>query len=520
VDSGIERLIAAFPGLHVLVVGDVMLDGYLEGRTERLCREAPVPVVTVDGSASAPGGAANTAVNVAALGARVTLLSVTGRDEDAAMLRRVLRARGVTHSAMIADPSRRTLAKRRVSADGQMIVRFDEGTIDPVEPPIATELIARLRTLWHAADAVIVSDYGYGVLTSGMLHAIGRLQAALPRVLVADSKHLTAYRELGVTAVKPNYGEAVRLLDSYRLDEPHERLSQIKTAGARLLELTGARIAAVTLDTQGALVFERGCPPYRTYAAPRPHSRAAGAGDTFLSALTLALAAGAETSTAAELASTAAAIVVAKEGTAACSARELHDAFGRLDKHVEDTRRLAELAERYRQQGKRIVFTNGCFDILHRGHIAYLNRAKELGDVLIVGVNGDESVRRLKGPNRPINSLEDRMQVLGALSCVDHTVAFDDDRPDALINAARPHVFVKGGDYTLETLPEAPLVRSLGGAVEILPFVEERSTTSIIERIRHADHGPASARPADDGRRRSSALHRGKGARGERGKLG
>jgi D-beta-D-heptose 7-phosphate kinase/D-beta-D-heptose 1-phosphate adenosyltransferase len=251
--------------------------------------------------------------------------------------------------------------------------------------------------------------------------------------------------------------------------------------------------SAVICGTQGALVFERGCPPYRTYAQPRPHSRAAGAGDTFLAALTLALAADGTTTQSAELASSAAAIVVAKEGTASCAAQELKDAYGRLDKRLPGEGRLAEVARGYREQGKRVVFTNGCFDILHRGHVSYLNRAKELGDVLFVGVNSDESVRRLKGDGRPVNTLEDRLQVLSALSCVDHVVGFGTDRPDDLIRAVRPHVFVKGGDYTVDTLPEAPLVRELGGAVEIIPLVEDRSTSGIIERIRGGQRCPVCA---------------------------
>jgi D-beta-D-heptose 7-phosphate kinase / D-beta-D-heptose 1-phosphate adenosyltransferase len=482
-DSALGRLIDSFTGLRVLVVGDVMLDGYLEGYTDRLCREAPVPVVTVQERSSAPGGAANTAVNIAALGAHVSLLSVTGDDWDAGILREVLRERGVDIGPMVRDPSRRTLSKRRVTAAGQMIVRFDEGSTTPVDGPSAGELRRRLADMWSGCDAVIVSDYGYGVLSPRTLRAVGALQRCEPRVLVADSKRLTAYRDLGVTAVKPNYGEAVQLLDAYRLDEPHMRVDQMTAEGERLLELTGSRIAAVTLDTHGALLFERGCPAYRTYAQPRPDSRAAGAGDTFLAALTLSLAGGGTTPQAGELASSAAAVVVNKEGTASCTAEELKDAFGRLDKRVPSTERLAEVARRYREQGRRIVFTNGCFDILHRGHVAYLNRAKELGDVLVVGVNSDGSVQRLKGAGRPVNSLEDRLQVLSALSCVDHVVGFDDDRPDALIRAVRPHVFVKGGDYTIATLPEAPLVAELGGAVEILPLVQDRSTSSIIERI-------------------------------------
>jgi D-beta-D-heptose 7-phosphate kinase/D-beta-D-heptose 1-phosphate adenosyltransferase len=366
-DAALEKLIGSFGRLRVLVVGDVMLDAYLDGYTDRLCREAPVPVVTVQERSSAPGGAANTAVNVAALGAHVSLLSVTGDDWDAGVLREILRERGVDARSMVADPARRTLAKRRVIAGAQMIVRFDEGSTSAILRELGERVLGLLAEEWARSDAVICSDYGYGVLSQQVLKAVAELQRRDPRVLVADSKRLTAYRSVGVTAVKPNYGEAVQLLDAYRLDEPSERVQQMTAEGERLLELTGARIAAVTLDTQGSLVFERGVPPYRTYAQPRPHSRAAGAGDTFLAALTLALAAGATTPQSAELASSAASVVVGKEGTASCSSSELKDAFGKLDKGLADRDQLAELARRYREQGKRVVFTNGCFDILHRG---------------------------------------------------------------------------------------------------------------------------------------------------------
>jgi D-beta-D-heptose 7-phosphate kinase/D-beta-D-heptose 1-phosphate adenosyltransferase len=237
----------------------------------------------------------------------------------------------------------------------------------------------------------------------------------------------------------------------------------------------------VTLDCEGALVFERGRPAYRTYTQPA-RSCVAGAGDTFVAGLALGLAAGASTAAAAELAS-GAAVVVGKDGTAICSAQELREYVSAEDEYYGDLDRLKARVEFYREQGRKIVFTNGCFDILHRGHITYLNRAKALGDVLVVGVNSDESIRRLKGPSRPINSLEDRVQVLAALSCVDHLVAFGEDTPCNLIRALRPRVFVKGGDYTRERLPEAPLVEELGGVVQILPYLQDRSTTGIIERI-------------------------------------
>ncbi len=261
-------------------------------------------------------------------------------------------------------------------------------------------------------------------------------------------------------------------------------------------EQTGARIVAVTLDADGAIILERGRPPYRTYARPTHHSRAAGAGDTFAAALALGLAAGAETPAAADLASAAAAVVVGRDGTAACSSRELRERIAAGDKPVDDPSDLAARLSEHRRQGRRIVFTNGCFDILHRGHISYLSLAKSLGDVLVVGVNSDDGIRRLKGPSRPINALEDRMGVLAALSCVDLIVPFDEDTPCELIRVVRPDVFVKGGDYTRDRLPEAAIVEELGGAVQILPYLADRSTTDMIERIRRA-YGEELA-PRDD----------------------
>lgn len=502
--ASLPHLIDAFAGLHVLVIGEAMLDVYLEGSTGRLCREAPVPIVSLAGRTDAPGGAANTAANVCSLGGRVRFLSVIGDDLEGRLLQRALSARGVPTDHLLAQPSRRTLAKHRVVADAQMLLRFDQGSIDPIAPETEEAVIDRLVDLFPRCEAVIVSDYGYGVLTPRVVQALADLQARTPRVFVVDAKDPAAYRDAGVTAVKPNYDEALRLLGVRAPAEPPGRAGGIAAQGERILDLTGAQIAAVTLDTEGALVFERGRPPYRTYARPARHSRAAGAGDTFVSAFALALAAGAHTPAAAELASAAAAVVVGTEGTTACSAAELREFVSGDTRVVADAGRLAARVEFYRRQGRRVVFTNGCFDILHRGHITYLNRAKALGDILIVGVNSDGSVRRLKGPERPINTLEDRAAVLAALSCVDHIIAFDDDTPIGIIRAIRPDVYIKGGDYTREMLPEAPVVEALGGVVQILPYVEDRSTTGIIERIR--GDGPLPPAPSRALRERGSAI--------------
>jgi D-beta-D-heptose 7-phosphate kinase/D-beta-D-heptose 1-phosphate adenosyltransferase len=359
-----------------------------------------------------------------------------------------------------------------------------------------------------ASDLVMVSDYDYGILTPRVLDELKDLRRRFSFVLAVDSKRLIRYRELGPTIVKPNYRAAAELLEESASRDPHDRCAMVAERGERILDMTGAAVAAVTLDCDGALVFERGRPMVRTHARRPPSSHPAGAGDTYLAAFGLALAAGAETPAAAELASVAADIVVPKEHTATCSAAELREAASEDGRPNAELSRLLGVVETYRRQGRRIVLTNGCFDILHRGHVAYLHRARALGDVLLVGVNSDESIRRLKGASRPINSLDDRLRVLAALSCVDHLVAFQEDAPHALIRALRPDVFVKGGDYTRESLPEAALVEKLGGRVQILPYLADRSTTGLIERIAEssapgAGHSSPHFRGADEHGRRS-----------------
>jgi D-beta-D-heptose 7-phosphate kinase/D-beta-D-heptose 1-phosphate adenosyltransferase len=487
-NRNLRSLLETCRGLEVVVIGEAMLDSYLHGRAERLCREAPVPIVQLSKRADVPGGAANTAAGVQALGGRVTFLSVVGDDDEGARLQEALRQRGVGTGALVVDPSRRTLVKQRVFADGQMALRLDQGTTAPLGPQSEDILSKHLAAVWARADAIIISDYGYGVLTPRLRAALASLQQRWPRILAADAKNLALYRELGVTAVKPNYAEAARLLGLAPC-AGEERLEQLAGWESRLLELTGAHLAAVTLDASGALIFEEGRPPHRTYARPQPNAKAAGAGDTFISALTLALAAGASVPSAAELASAAAGVVVGKGGTTSCTAGELYGQLAAEDKVIADRDELTARLEFLRVQGKRIVFTSGCFDILHRGHITYLNRAKTLGDVLMVGLNADESVRRLKGAQRPINPLEDRAEVLAGLSCIDHIIPFGEDTPEGLLEVIRPQLFVKGGDYSRATLPETPLVERLGGEVRILPYLEDKSTSSIIARVRAA-YGP------------------------------
>jgi D-beta-D-heptose 7-phosphate kinase/D-beta-D-heptose 1-phosphate adenosyltransferase len=494
------EIVRSFAGLHALVIGEAMLDRYSSGLGKRLCPEAPVPVVDGCSTVSFAGGAANTAINLRSLGSKVSFLSVTGDDDEADLLRGILQRHDVQCDHLQPTPLRQTLSKHRIFAGTQMMLRFDQGTTAPLCGAIETNLLASLEALIEKVDLVAVSDYAYGILTDDAIRLI-RQRPHRDQVVVVDSRRLRQLRSIAPTAVKPNYAEAVEVLGG-RASSTNDRAAFMIANQRELLRRTAARMAAVTLDQDGAVLLEAGAAPHRTAAKPCPHSQCAGAGDTYLAALGLALAAGATKAAAADIAAAAAGVVVQKSHTSLCSTEEL---LAALDGGLRpgDLAGFAAQMERYRQAGRRIVFTNGCFDILHHGHVTYLQRAKSLGDVLVVGVNADESIRKLKGSERPINCLDDRLGVLAGLSCIDHVASFEETTPDRLIRAVRPDIFVKGGDYTRATLPEAELVEELGGRVIILPFLDNHSTSQIVARIRQS----ATASPlAEVGARTNHAL--------------
>ena len=405
---GLSDVIRRFPRLRVAAIGDAMLDVFLHGTSTRLCREAPVPAVDIERRDTQPGGAANTAANIRSLGGTVSFLGVVGDDADGRTLREGLRNLDVQVDGMVVQPRRGTLSKQRVVSGMQILVRIDQGDIGPISREAEDRLITSLEAAHASCDALIVSDYGYGTLTPRVVQRLRALQAREPRVLVVDAKDGHRYRDLAVTAVKPNYEQA---RDWLRLPRAQgtARVSQLMAWRDELLELSGARAGGRhARRRRRARVRTRPARPIAPTRSRCTHARTTGAGDTFAAALTLALAAGAETPVALELASAAAAVVVGKDETASCSAFELRQRLFAEDKPIPDRAALAERVEHMRRQGKRVVFTNGCFDILHRGHVAYLNRAKTLGDVLVVGVElgrqraaaqgSDASRERAAGP--------------------------------------------------------------------------------------------------------------------------
>ncbi|MCF3108331.1 PfkB family carbohydrate kinase [Niabella sp. CC-SYL272] len=479
-----SEIVEQFKKWKVLVIGDLILDHYVQGETQRLCPEGPVPVVEVMQRQYALGGSANVALNFSCLSAQVTFCSVAGADPEAATAIKMLEDQQI-QVKVFKDPGRRTLLKTRLVAGRQLLARFDSGTAAPVSPETAGWLQSVLMQEIPRHDAIIISDYDKGTLTAEIITLIKQLKPAYPRYIAVDSKRLEWFRELEPAFAKPNYGEALQLLKEPFKSEG--RMEQVPALGRPLHALTNARILALTADKDGAFVFNKGtlighCPPYQ-----REQVNVVGAGDVFFSAFALAHLSGAPELQALDIASAAAAVGMAQSGrTCCCTTAELAAFFSRQTKELSTQEQVRSLVACYRSMGNRIVFTNGCFDILHRGHISYLSQARALGDVLIVGINFDESVRRLKGVHRPVNPLADRKAVLAALECVTHIVPFGsagDDTARELIDWIEPDIYVKGGDYSLEKLPEASLVEARGGRVQILPLMPGRSTSGMLHKI-------------------------------------
>jgi D-beta-D-heptose 7-phosphate kinase / D-beta-D-heptose 1-phosphate adenosyltransferase len=490
----VARIVRAAP--RVLVVGDAVLDGWVSGPAHRLGRDGPVPVVEQTDARTAPGGAAGTAAALAALGVSVELVAVLGDDHDGRVLRRALATAGVRTHRCVLDPARPTAAKRRVLVGDPPelpVARFDV-TPPPAGPAVARAVADQVGdALADGVAAVLVSDYGLGCAAEPLRSLLARTRAELP-LFVVDAHDLAPWSALRPDAVTPSVAEAAALLDE---PEPGRgRVGWIEDRRRRLVDAAGGADVVVTLDVDGVLRLPAdGSTPHRVKAAAQAPARYCnGAGDVFAAAWTAARCAGADHDVALTVAQAAADVVVLRVGATVCSTGALtahlaHADPGRVLNHHD---LLAVLAE-HRAAGHRVVFTNGCFDVLHRGHVAYLRQARALGDVLVVALNSDASVARLKGPTRPVNPLVDRAGVIGALSAVDLVTAFDADSPVELLQLVRPDVYAKGGDYTSAMLPETPVVEALGGEVRILDYLADHSTSAIVARAQQPAPGVAAS---------------------------
>lgn len=479
------RLAAIGPA--VTVIGDAMLDGWWSGTTERICREAPAPVVDIGQRSFAPGGAANTAVNLAALGAKVRLFGVVGCDEAGAELLRQLEGAGVDTARVGRVPGLTTTTKTRISSGGQLLLRFDD-VASGIPAAALTALAFALPEALRDQDAVVICDYGAGALSGPVKAALLATLATRPASLLAvvDAHDPRPWAALRPDLVTPNAQEAARLL-GLKLPESTGRPDVVVNHRQELISATGAAAVAVTLDREGSVLLPASGDVHRTWAKPVAEKQASGAGDTFVAMLTLARAASLPLTTSVDLAQAAADIVVRRAGTSVCSTEDLGRHLASFADTALDAGELARHISRHRADGQRVVLTNGCFDVLHRGHTRYLNQAKQLGDILVVALNSDDSVRQLKGQDRPINTAADRAAVIAALSCVDYVTVFDAPTPVALIEEIRPEIYAKGGDYTPEMLSETRAVEHYGGTVAILDYVTDVSTTAVVQRIRKGE---------------------------------
>ena len=464
--------------LRAVVFGDVMLDRYWHGPASRISPEAPVPVVAVDAVRDCPGGAANVALNVASLGAQCTLLGCVGRDAEGAALRRILEAAGVRCDLVEVDQWP-TIQKVRVVSRQQQLLRSDFEA--PLPAAAAEALAARLPAQLPGAAALILSDYDKGAMAfpdapapSSLIEAARKAGAAI----VVDPKFKPFSAYAGASLLKPNrreFSAAINAVgDVQALGEQTQTLCKKLNIGA--LVVTAGADGMTVVD--GSQVRHLPAHPVEVYDVT-------GAGDTAAAVLGVAAGLGWPPLQSARLANLAASLVVARSGTSAVSGPELAQAAAQagIDRGALTQPQLLLAVAAARQAGEKIVFTNGCFDILHAGHVTYLEQARRLGDRLIVAVNDDASVTRLKGPPRPINPLSRRLRVLAGLKSVDWVVSFPEDTPEALLSQVRPEVLAKGGDYRRDQVVGADLVTSYGGKVEVLGLVEDCSTTGIARGI-------------------------------------
>ena len=481
---------------RVLVVGDVMLDGWWHGDIERFCREAPAPVVELTRREYAPGGAANTAVNAARLGGRVGLLGLAGADPSGKRLAGLLEDAGVDTANLVRHPQAATTTKSRIIGGEQILFRLDE--VASSAPVAALEdLASRVGSAVAGADVVVVCDYGSAMLVGPVHEALVDALAgrAGGQLVVVDAHDPRPWAALHPDLATPNAQEAFALLRPDPV-QPPDRSAWFTTHRNELLKATGARSLVVTLDQDGTVFLPADGPGHRTWARPVSEKQASGAGDTFVACLAVASASGVETNLSLELAQAAADVVVRRAGTSVCSTSDLAAQLAGAQSVQVDADSLASAVRGHRARGQSVVLTNGCFDVLHRGHTRYLEQAKELGDVLIVALNSDDSVLRLKGEGRPINPVADRAAVIASLSCVDYVTVFETDTPILLIEALEPNVYAKGGDYSEQMLDESAAVHSHGGEVVIVDYVADHSTTEVLRRVRAQATGTTTGSPA------------------------
>ena len=482
----LERLrdlpLEKFSDLTVLVLGDFMLDEYIWGRVERISPEAPVSVVDVDRETRTLGGAGNVANNLVALGAKVEVLALTGEDNPAGLLKEEFGRLGIDSQGLFADPGRRTTRKTRVFANQQQVVRIDRETRIPAPAAFVDWALSRLNALLPSLNALILSDYGKGTLTPSLLREAirrGRLQN-LP--VVVDPKGTDFSPYAGATVITPNLKEMELVAG-----EPLSSWDKLVIKGKDLRTNLGLEALLITQGAEGMTLIREGGPLRIPARTPREVFDVSGAGDTVVAVLALGLAQWGDPAVAAALANLAAGVVVTKKGTAPILRSEMERELRghvHLEEKIVSLKELGFVLTHLRAQGKKVVFTNGCFDLLHAGHIKFLEDSRRQGDVLVVALDSDASVGRVKGEGRPVIGEEQRLRILAALEVVDYVTLFDSEQLPEILQNLRPDILTKGSNYPEKEVAGREIVQGYGGQVKILPVTETVSVSDLINRIR------------------------------------
>lgn len=452
----------------ILVIGDIIVDNYLVGSIDRISPEAPVPIVKIDEESSVLGGAGNVINNLLAFGAKADIISVVGDNENFSIIDKLLKDKNISTNHLIREKNRTLTIKTRVLSSNQQIVRYDKEDIKEISNSTSDKIIELFENIIKKYDIVILSDYGKGVLTEKVTKNIIKIANKLNIKTLVDPKGYNYTKYTGAYLLTPNKKEA-GIVTSLDIDNKN-----LETAIRKLKSDYNLSISIITLSHDGIALYNKELKTFPTKT--KEVYDVTGAGDTVIAAIAFKLAHQQTIEEAIEFANLAAGIVVGKIGVATASVDEIHA----QQYNVKTKNEIINIVSQLKKQSKKIVFTNGCFDILHLGHIKYLEKAKIAGDILIVGINSDESVKKLKGIDRPINSESDRSYLINSLKPVDYTVIFNEDTPYELIKIIKPDVLVKGGDYNNKEVVGSDIVKT----TKLIDFIEGKSTTELINKIK------------------------------------
>jgi D-beta-D-heptose 7-phosphate kinase/D-beta-D-heptose 1-phosphate adenosyltransferase len=476
--------LSRFDDCHLLVVGDLMIDEYVWGEVDRISPEAPVQVVSVRNEEYTLGGSGNVVNNLVALGAKVSVIGVTGADSGKKLLLNKLESLGVDCQGIVQEKSRPTTKKTRIIADHQQVLRIDRETKREISSSTFKSVTRLAEKIIPKVDLVLISDYGKGLVTHALIADLVRLAKHYNKLTIADPKGLDFSKYTGVSLLTPNSREASLAAGVEVSDE-----KSIVVTGKMIIEKSGIDKLLITCGKDGMVLFEPGREPLKIGTKAREVYDVSGAGDTVMAVLGLGIAAGLTTRDATALANTAAGIVVGKVGTATVNKEELSQAIDQIsEKSASKCKSLSEISQicrRLQKDHRRIVLTNGCFDLLHVGHIQLFSASRALGDVLIVAIDDDASVKLLKGPGRPVIAINERVRIISALDSVDYVVVFSTTDLDSVLESIRPDVLTKGMDFQSTEILGREFVESYGGRIEQIPLADGISATQIINNIKN-----------------------------------